>query len=429
MKKAWKEKGIPEDDWPDYVGDSNQFTPLGKVQLAKVSGKLQALEKRFDFIASSPLWRSRNTILPYMKDVGAKGEIWPELKELSIPSEYLFDKELPKFKQPVLEQGKVIEIPTDETDWFSMRAGVTRGFDISNDLDEKEESAAAKIVYQAAIDRILKKFGGTDKTILLAGHGASGKNLIRLLTGEMDYESIDNTGIWMVEQQEDGSFEVKIYNSVTVGIGAIPNNGKLEVRFSDLRSNLSDVEINGQTVHRTGAKITKATDGLDIVYSFSIKDQDLDGVGGSNDSLSWDIRFQGFVGGDVTLKGDDSSASVTLGKRAKVHASDDYFGVSDERYVDEGDSIQFSIENLTIQSDSRISVRFNGFDGVYGTDDCYIFGVGKSGLESKVTKDDADFTFTPMSVLTLSCAEGKLRVRDLTGSFTLSKGNEASLNQ
>ncbi|MEM0970427.1 MAG: hypothetical protein AAGJ31_13810, partial [Verrucomicrobiota bacterium] len=56
VKRDWKE--VPEDEWPDYVGDSNQFTPLGKTQQAAVSATLQRLEDRFDFIACSPLWRS-----------------------------------------------------------------------------------------------------------------------------------------------------------------------------------------------------------------------------------------------------------------------------------------------------------------------------------------------------------------------------------
>ena len=377
VRRDWAD--VPEKEWPDYVGDSNQFTPLGKTQLAAVAGKLQALEDRFDYIASSPLWRSRNTILPYMKEMGATGEIWPELKELSVSSEYLFDRDLPVITDPILEQGSLLELPDEEADWFSIRAGAVCGFKMPDYSDEKTETAAAKVVYQAAIDRILAEFGGTDKAILLAGHGASGKNLIRMLTGELDYDSIENTGIWMIEQQQDGRFKVRMYNSVPIGVGPVADSGEVTVRFDDVRADLSDAEINGQTASDSDVTITQAADGLDIVYSFSIDDQDLDGVGGSNDSLSWDIRFRGYSGGHVALNGKHSS--VTLGSGSQVYSDDKYFGVSDSRYVDADDSVQFSVENVVLKSDGGATVRFNGFDGLYGSDDSYVFGVGDSGLE------------------------------------------------
>jgi broad specificity phosphatase PhoE len=79
VKKAWQAKGVPEPEWPSYVGNPNMFTPLGLEQQATVPAKLKKYE--FDFIASSPMWRCRQTILPYMKEVSGKGEICPELSE------------------------------------------------------------------------------------------------------------------------------------------------------------------------------------------------------------------------------------------------------------------------------------------------------------------------------------------------------------
>jgi len=79
--KNWETySNIPKDQWPAYVGNPNEFTPMGKGQLARVPGKLKRYQ--FDFIASSSVWRARNTILPYMMEIGAKGEVWPELAEL-----------------------------------------------------------------------------------------------------------------------------------------------------------------------------------------------------------------------------------------------------------------------------------------------------------------------------------------------------------
>lgn len=408
VKRDWED--VPEKEWPDYVGDPDVFTPLGKQQLAAVSGTLQDLEYRFDFIASSPLWRSRNTILPYLKHTGATGEIWPELKELSVSGDYLFDPDLPAVTDPILEQGEVITLPPEETDWFALRQGAEKHFDLPDyGSDEEREAAAAVLVYQAAIDLILERFGGTDQAILLAGHGASGKNLIRLLTKDVDQDSIENTGIWMVEQQADGTFKPMIYNSVWLD----GSDASKVVRFDDVRADLSKAKVNGQSNSHSDLKITKAKDGLDVVYSFSLVNQDFDGVGGLNDSLSWDIRVKGFTQGRI------ADSSVTLGTPSQAYMQDEYFGVSDERYVDSGDSIQFTAENVVLEAEEGTSVQFNGFDGVYGSDDTYIFGVGESGLKVVVTEDDDDFTFAPTETLTLSCPTDKFRLRDLTGSFTV----------
>ncbi|MDF1754454.1 MAG: histidine phosphatase family protein [Verrucomicrobiales bacterium] len=421
VKRDWED--VPEIDWPDYVGDPDRFTPLGKKQLAAVSGTLHELEYRFDFIASSPLWRSRNTILPYMKHTGSTGEIWPELKELSVSGDYLFDPDLPKVTDPILGEGKLITLPADETDWFALRPGAENHFNIPDYGDDEErEAAAAIVVYQAAIDLIMERFGGTDQAILLAGHGASGKNLLRLLTKEVDHDSIENTGIWMVEQQADGSFKQMISNSVMVE-SAIA--GSRTVRFDDLRADLSSGKVDGRSERHPDVTITKAKDELDVVYSFSLVNQDFDGAGGLNDSLSWDIRVKGFTGGRITDTKKESS--VTLGAPAQAHMRDEYFGVSDKRYVESGDSIRFSVENVVLDAEDGTAVQFNGFDGIYGADDTYVFGEGDSGLKTVVTTGDDDFTFAPSKTLTLSCPTDKFRIRDLTGSFTVTS-DRASFN-
>tara|TARA_R110002073_G_scaffold43606_4_gene121597 strand:- start:17892 stop:18329 length:438 start_codon:yes stop_codon:yes gene_type:complete len=63
---------VPKDKWPAYVGDPDVFTPEGKAQQAAVAGKLTKYD--FDFIATSPMWRCRNTILPYLKETESKAE-------------------------------------------------------------------------------------------------------------------------------------------------------------------------------------------------------------------------------------------------------------------------------------------------------------------------------------------------------------------
>lgn len=65
VKKDWEKKQIPKAEWPDYIGNSKMFTPTGEEQLITSTEKLKKL--KFDFIATSPMWRARNTVLPYLK--------------------------------------------------------------------------------------------------------------------------------------------------------------------------------------------------------------------------------------------------------------------------------------------------------------------------------------------------------------------------
>lgn len=418
VKKDYEKRKVPKAEWPSYVGNPNVFTPLGLTQVAKVSDTLQGLEPKFDFIVSSPLWRCRNTILPYMKAVGAKGEVWPELAELYVSADHLFDTDLPAITEPILGAANQVVLPDDESAFFSLRADGQRNYKRRKYSDPKMETAAAVLIYQAGIDRILEKFDGTDKAVLVAGHGASGKNLIRLLTKSSRFDSIKNTGIWMVEQQPDGSFEPMMYN--TVPLQAKPDaKGKVTVRFDDIKADLANAKINGKGHRSSTVTMSKAADGLDIVYSFATLKQDFDGQGGHNDSIRWDIRVRGFKNSRISAEGSDSS--VVLGEPSQTYMSDRYFGVSDKRYVDAGDSIQFSVENVELTAAKGTKVKFNGFDTVYGSDDSYIFGIGAGGLECRVTIEDGDFKFEPTRVLTLSCPTDKFRVSDLGGSFTVTR--------
>lgn len=218
VKKNWeKHSEIPKDEWPAYVGDPNIFTPMGKGQLVRVPIKLKKYQ--FDFIASSPIWRTRNTILPYMKEVGAKGEVWPELAEQRASALILF-ADLPVPTDPILGEGRLIELPAEELPYFSLREDGKNQFKApkvgtTREHDERS-SAAARLVIQKALDMIQDRFGGTDKTILLAGHGSSGKAILRMLTKDplLDLPAISNTGIWMVEEQPNGEFKLMIFNDV-----------------------------------------------------------------------------------------------------------------------------------------------------------------------------------------------------------------------
>ncbi len=218
VKKNWETYSeIPEDQWPVWVGKPNIFTPAGKGRLERVPGKLRRYH--FDFIASSSAWRSRNTILPYMIEVGAKGEVWPELAELYQSSLIISpDLHIPDVK--ILGEGAPIELPAEEALYFSLHDDCLNEFKLpkfpKDHSDNVNETAASRVVLHRAVDMILERFDGTDKTILLAGHGSSGNGILRLLLKDemTGFPAIEHANIWMVEQQPNGGFKLKICNDV-----------------------------------------------------------------------------------------------------------------------------------------------------------------------------------------------------------------------
>jgi len=214
VKKAWQEKGVPESEWPAYVGNPDVFTPKGLKEVVTATEKLKKYD--FDFIVSSPMWRARNTILPYLKAKGKKAEVWPELRE-GFGMQVILNEGLPEIKKDILNKGDAIEIPEEEAQIFSVREGGENNYArYPRDSDNNLKAAYMKKVSLNAIDLLEKRFGGSDKSILIAGHNSSGVSLLKLLlknapTGEAR-RGLDNVGLWMAEQQEDGSYELKIYN-------------------------------------------------------------------------------------------------------------------------------------------------------------------------------------------------------------------------
>lgn len=194
------------------------------------------------------------------------------------------------------------------------------------------------------------------------------------------------------------------------------------VSFNNLRPNLTSGEINGLAISDPKVTITTATDGNDAILSLSITDQDLDGVGGDNDTLSWDVRVKGYTGGSYTLNGNDSSA--TLGTSTLVGTTDNEFGVSeaDLRFVNAGESLQYSVENVVLTTDITATVQFDGFDEIWGTTGTYILGTGASGLESITLAANGELPLSAAEILTFTSTSLE-RLRDPGGDFTIYPNN------
>ena len=208
--KEWK--NVPKEQWPVYVGNSNMFTPKGEAQVLLVAEKLKKYS--FDFIAVSPAWRTKQTILPYLKLMGLKAIIWPELNEFGSQPTLLLSPDLPAPSKKYLNSDALIQIPAEESAYFQIREDGKYKYELNQSQEPEAYSADIKFMLQKIIDRVHKQFGGTEKSILLVGHGNNGKSLLKLfLNDNLDkIPSIKNTGVWMIEEQKDGTFKLKLYN-------------------------------------------------------------------------------------------------------------------------------------------------------------------------------------------------------------------------
>jgi broad specificity phosphatase PhoE len=201
---------IPKDQWPPYVGNENMFTPKGEQQVAALTKELQGM--KFDFIATSPIWRARNTILPYLKETSRKAEIWPELAETpGVPVERIASDSKPS--ADLIGGGETIRLPEAEQPFFLIREDGKRQANLKAKDPEQQISNSLALARKTA-DLIKERFGKSGKSILLVGHGNSGVTLLRTLTTpESLTTNLKNTGIWMAEEQPDGSFRLKLLNS------------------------------------------------------------------------------------------------------------------------------------------------------------------------------------------------------------------------
>ncbi|MDF9832444.1 broad specificity phosphatase PhoE [Ereboglobus sp. PH5-5] len=224
VKKKFEKSGMPKDQWPAYVGDSKQFTPKGAKQVGEAAEKLKA--RQFDFIACSPVWRCRQTILQYLRETKQTAEIWPELAEFSGAIIPLFFKgRLPEPNKNYL-RGEAIKLPDDEKPFFTLRQNPegSRLFYSPKKNGDEQRAADTKASLEAVVALVKERFGGKKgegKSILLSGHGNNGKALLSVFLNEADRpEKIPhspNIGIWMLEQQADGSFQLKILNDKPYG--------------------------------------------------------------------------------------------------------------------------------------------------------------------------------------------------------------------
>jgi len=205
--KQFVQSGTPTNQWPAYVGNPNMFTPTGESQVRGVAAKL--VPYKFDLIAVSPLWRTRHTILPYLKATGQTAEIWPELTEAAH-----FDPVRIPGPAPLVTGAHSLQVPAEEKSVFKLRTDPAGCCTLSATNGVEAFGLAAETL------RLLRaRFGTHDATVLVVGHGTAGETLIRYLLHNPDWTGgAQNATIWMAQERSDGTFELKMFNGASYPI-------------------------------------------------------------------------------------------------------------------------------------------------------------------------------------------------------------------
>lgn len=175
------------------------FSPKGREQAAAVPQVLAPYS--FDYIAVSPTWRTRQTILPYLKEQHRKGVFWPEIEEGGCG---LDGWVTPSTELPV---GKPITMTGGEREWFELRDD---GSDHSYAPTNNADSLA---IYEEGV-RLLKE-GYSGKSVLLVSHHCTGSRYFELLLGLEPRGRFkpENTGLSMFEETAPGHYAMRLYNN------------------------------------------------------------------------------------------------------------------------------------------------------------------------------------------------------------------------
>jgi broad specificity phosphatase PhoE len=176
------------------------FSDYGKSQVAGIAEKLGQYE--FDYIAVSPTWRTRQTVLPYLKSNDLVGIIWPEIEEggCDLRGEVAPAEELP--------WGAAIEIQPENSRWLVIRdEDTTRRYEPQNDA----ESLA---VYMRGVDMLKEQFGGTGKRVLLVSHSCTGSRLFELFLGIKPRGRFapGNAAVTLLEEDANGVYHLVQFN-------------------------------------------------------------------------------------------------------------------------------------------------------------------------------------------------------------------------
>ena len=171
-----------------------------------------------------------------------------------------------------------------------------------------------------------------------------------------------------------------------------------------------ELEVNTGRIIRnlssTALTYTEAVVGDDLVYSISWAGSDFDGDN-ANDTISFDLRLEGFSGSSYTYSTNAASSSVTVGSSVGATAGSVEWGIGSDKDLDAGESLRFSVENMFVSA-SGTTATVDGFiaisfDELGGHSHKIIIGEG-GGLDSFVDNNSIDYGLNAFATVTATSA-------------------------
>ena len=183
-----------------------------------------------------------------------------------------------------------------------------------------------------------------------------------------------------------------------------------------------DLQINtGRRIRNLSSpdlSYSTKTDGDDMIHAVKWSGSDFDGDG-ANDTVSFDLRVEGFAGSVHSYDADSEVSSMTaLGKSAAVGGTKAGWGVGKELDLDAGESLRFSVENLKLSTPGQEGevghfVGMQMAEADRGKGHVLIVGEGE-GLESWERSTSLSIGFKPEYPLVVTSANSsKVRVNQV----------------
>ncbi len=268
---------------------------------------------------------------------------------------------------------------------------------------------------------------GAKLEIDLSGYNTGGNELelIRFnsVSGAFEPENITITGLGggFVSMDED-SLNVTVIDDV-----AARSSTLWFVATGGDGSSALDLQVNtGRRIRDVSSpdlSYSAARDGNDGVYSATWSGSDFDGDG-ANDTVSFDLRVEGFAGSTYSYDTGTGDSSMTeLGGAATVSGDGAGWGVGEDSDLDAGESLRFTVENLRLSTPGG---SLEGFVGAHlvepnaGFGHILIIGEG-DGLQAEKSNTPVGIGFSPKDRLVVtSGGDSKVRANNVAFKVVVS---------
>jgi len=192
-------QGNATGDYSSLTADS--LSPRGEEQARALAERLTVLE--IDRVVVSPRLRALQTIAPYLRAAGRRGEIWPETAEACWHGE--------REEASGSWRSGPSSVPDELAPHFFYRDG--------NPVEPAHpESFGEGLARVHETVRLLQPLGGRDVTLLMVTHGHFIRELLNLLLGTPELERFPHENCGLTSLTFEGGWRLDFLNKPTATV-------------------------------------------------------------------------------------------------------------------------------------------------------------------------------------------------------------------